>query len=473
MKFYDRQDELKLLERLDRVSRKSAQFSSIVGRRRVGKTELIKQHLSSTKRGIYFFVAEKSSNSLLAEFSNELKLVFPHAPLFSNWKDFFTFLFSEAQRTHLTIIFDEFQNFSRVEPALFSTLQRLWDEWKDKTKVHLIVVGSVVGLMKQIFQDKKEPLFGRLSREIFLAPLGFESIRDICRDQGHKKLQDIAVIYGIFGGIPKYYVMMEEWGLGAKPIKTVLKELLFCPNAPLQNEVNQVVIQEFGAASSTYISILEAIASGKTRISEIAGPTGVSATSLSKYMRELTNVYEILEREVPLGEKIWRSKRGQYRIKDNFVRFWMSTIFRNYSLYEQGNYDYFLSRLETIIAEFMGRAFEDIMKEVLIILNERGKLPFRFDEIGRWWWRGEEIDLAAINWQTRELLLVEVRWRNELADSSVLLDLKRKAHLVKLGQKKIYYMVISKSGFKPSIQKLTDKDVLLWDLSKIGNVFSK
>lgn len=473
MRFYNRQNELKLLAKLGRISKKSAQLTSIIGRRRVGKTELVKQHLSSIKRCIYFFVAEKSSASLLEEFSNELKLLFPHAPIFSDWKDFLTFLFNEAQKVPLTIVFDEFQNFSDVEPGLFSILQGLWDEWKNKTKVHLIVVGSVVGLMKRIFQDKKEPLFGRLSREIFLAPLSFESIREICVEQGYRELKDIIVLYGIFGGIPKYYVMMEDLGLGGKPTITVLKEFLFSQNAALQNEASDVIIQEFGAASSTYISIIEAVASGRTRVSEIAGPIGIPATSISKYVRELANIYGILEREVPLGEKVWRSKRGQYRIKDNFIRFWMSTVFRNYSLYEQGNYDYFLSKLDEILARFMGKAFEDITEEVLITLNKRGKLPFKFDEIGRWWWRGEEVDLIAVNRRTKELLLVEVRWRNELTDAGVLLGMKRKAELIKLDQRQVYYMIVSKSEFKASLRKLAGKNVLLWNLENIDSALSE
>ena len=163
MEFYNRETELALLRELTERSTQFSQFTAIFGRRRIGKTELVRQHLQN--RGIYFFVEKRPSNALLAEFSTTLKSHIAHAPTFTDWKDFFVFLFAETQRQPLIVVFDEFQNFLSIEPTIYSILQDVWDTWQKQSSIHLIAIGSVVGLMKKVFQDAKEPLYGAASPE--------------------------------------------------------------------------------------------------------------------------------------------------------------------------------------------------------------------------------------------------------------------------------------------------------------------
>ena len=173
MKFYNRETERALLQALTQRSARFSQFTAIFGRRRVGKTELVRQHLQN--RGLYFFVEKRPSNALLSEFSATLKSQRAHAPAFTNWKDFFVFLFVETQRQPAIVVFDEFQNFLAVDPSVYSILQGVWDDWHKPAKIHLIAIGSVVGLMKKVFQDAKEPLYGRLTQEIDLVALNPET----------------------------------------------------------------------------------------------------------------------------------------------------------------------------------------------------------------------------------------------------------------------------------------------------------
>ena len=157
--------------------------------------------------------------------------------------------------------------------------------------------------MRNVFQDAKEPLYGRLTRQVDLAPLPLRTVYHLGADLGFASTESLLMLYGIFGGMPRYYEIIESLGLGGKSLVEILRETLFSTFAPFRHEVRDIVLSEFGNASHTYLAILEAIATGKTRISEIAGPAGLPATSLPKYMRELCDMFGLVEREVPVTEK--------------------------------------------------------------------------------------------------------------------------------------------------------------------------
>jgi AAA+ ATPase superfamily predicted ATPase len=470
MQFYNRDSELALLGELSQRAAQFAQFTAIIGRRRVGKTELVRQHLQHLESGIYFFVDKRPSPALLREFSDRLKLSIPHAPAFSDWKDFFVFLCAEAQRKPMVIVFDEFQNFLAVDPAIYSILQGVWDAWHKQSAMHLIAIGSVIGLMKHVFQDAKEPLYGRLTQEINLGPLPLEAVCQIGIDLGFQSAIDRLILYGIFGGMPRYYEIMESLGLGGQPIAAILQRALFSSFAPFRNEVREIILTEFGSSSHTYIAILEAIATGKTRLSEIAGPVGISATSLSKYMRELADIFELVEREVPVTENSWRSKKSRYKIRDPFITFWMRFVYRQLSLYEAGDYRYFLDRLDTQLSVFMGFAFEIIVKELCQTLNRRRKAPIIFHRLGRWWHRNLEIDLVGLNAETGDTLFVECKWTSSPIDMDVFRDLERKAKALSIKPEQCFYLLASKSGFSPRLWQQQGPHLQLWDIPTINTL---
>ena len=214
---------------------------------------------------MYFFVDKKTSTLLLKEFSGIVRV---HSsgfvPDFSNWDDFIKFLFEYSKNKHLIVVFDEFQNFQAVDPAIFSIFQKYWDSYSDTSRILLIFVGSYTGLMKKIFIDEKEPLYGRSTAKIDLKPLNYRWIRKICIDMGFKSEEDIIKMYSTLGGTPRYYQLVESYGLTS--YESVLKTLIFGKNALLQDEVRQILINEFGRNYTTYFSILEAISRGKNTL---------------------------------------------------------------------------------------------------------------------------------------------------------------------------------------------------------------
>ena len=193
---------------------------------------------------------------------------------------------------------------------------------------------------------------------------------------------------------------------------------------------------------------MEAIASGKSWLSEIAGPVGLPTTSLSKYVRELSDVFDIIERQVPVTNGPVTSKKSRYKIRNPFITFWMRFVYRQLSLYEAGNYNYCIEKLDTYLAEFMGLAFEGIVKELLRTLNLRGEAPKPFHRIGRWWWhRGTEINLVALNQETREALFVECKWTNTPVNLKVLHELEDRSKQISINPARCLRLLASKSGF--------------------------
>lgn len=459
MQFYNRQQEISAVKNLSSLSQKHAHMLVIYGRRRVGKTRLVLESLSP----LYFFVDKKTSTLMLQEFSEIMRVKsgdFVHD--FSNWDDFVRYLFEYSTKEHLVAVFDEFQNFKAVDPAVFSIFQKYWDKYSDTSRIMLVFIGSYVGLMKKIFIDEKEPLFGRATAKIDLKPLKFSWVRKICLDLGFKSEEDIIKMYATLGGTPRYYQLVESYGLDNH--KDVLEFLIFSTiNAPLQDEVRQILINEFGKNYVMYFSILEAISSGKSTLKEISDTTGIPMKSLGKYLNDLIRTFDILERREPL---LNGKKMGRYCIKDNMVRFWFGFVNPNLSFLESDRSDIVLEKVNRMLSSYVGRVFEDIVKELVL-----DKLPFKPTRIGTWWnRRGDEIDLVAVNENTKEILFGEVKWTQRLIGCDIIENLRVKKDLVKWHneQRKEYYLVVSKSGFTPRFLEMMDTGgVIGWSLQDI------
>ncbi|MDI6791968.1 MAG: ATP-binding protein [bacterium] len=466
MEFYDREDELAALNKINRLSTEGSHLTIVIGRRRVGKTELIKEFLKNqVDKNIYFFVYRKEPKLLLEEFVQIWNKEIGFLPQLSNFTDFFRLLFQYAEKEKIIIVFDEFQNFQYVDPSIFSILQHLWDEWNKKTRMNLVIIGSLVSMIQKIFTDKKEPLFGRATNQLSIAPLRFEVIRRIFNDYGETRLERVIEFYSLFGGIPKYYFLMHKGNLFKKDAGRVLKELLFSREALLKNEIPMILMEEFGGKYQLYLSILEAIALGKSKMSEIASAVGIKVNSLPKYLNTLAGEHQIIERKVPVTEKRpWKSKQGLYFIKDNFTRFWFAFVYRHSAYFEIENFDFLLDFVKQNLPGFTGFAFEDIVKQILLKVQE--KEFFRFEKIGSWWNRQEEIDLIGLNEAEKKILFVECKWRSQPVDKKILSELKRRSSLIAWHKEKWveYFLVVSKSGFTQGAKKMAEKEgILLWD----------
>ncbi len=458
MKFVNRETELKELVEIKALSVKKLFLVALYGLRRVGKTRLLLEFLEN--KGHYFFVNKnKTSADLLDEFQGILRksMVLGELETINSWDKFFEIL---IKRKMSPVVFDEFQNFSFVEPAVFGIMQKNIDLNENKQGL-IILSGSLIGLMKKLFKNSKEPLYGRIKRGFKLEPLSLSSCLELSKELKLDK-EDLIKIYCVFGGCPKYFVAIEDFGLLGKKAEEILDSLLFAQNAPLEDEVNGILSQEFGGRSGVYYSILEAIATGNNTLSLIAGTLNTSPTSITRQVKELKDYFELIEFEMP-----FEGKRGIYKIKHPLMQYWFSQIYKNYSDYVSRKPE-FIKKLKENLDSFYGKAFEEVAKEFLI-----KKLELK--ETKRQWGKikdakkGEnvyEIDLIAK--KRKESFAFEFKWADLSYKKAlkVLTELEKKTNYLHKKPQNLKLGLIAKKIREK--QKLRKKGFLMFDLEDIG-----
>ncbi len=400
LRFVDRELELKELRDIEALSKKKLFVIALFGLRRVGKTRLLLEFLKN--KGLYFFVNKnKTSTDLLSEFQAILKesKVLRELESLTSWDKFFEVLIKKESPP---IVFDEFQNFAFVEPAVFGILQKTIDLNENKPGL-IILSGSLIGLMKNLFKSSKEPLYGRIKRGFKLEPLSLNSCLELGKELKLSK-EDLVKFYCVFGGYPKYFVAIEDFGLLGKKAEEIFNYLLFARNAPLEDEINSILSQEFGGRSGIYYSILEAIANGNNTLSLIASTLNTIPTSITRQVKELKDYFELIEFEMP-----FEGKRGIYKIKHSLMQYWFSEIYKNYSDYVARKTE-FMKKIKENLNTVYGKAFEKVAKEFLIKeLNlKEAKRPWGKIQGAK---KGEnvyEIDLIGKN--VKESFVFEFKW---------------------------------------------------------------
>lgn len=433
IKFFDREAELKMLEDVFKGVRFKSGFVVIYGRRRVGKTELAKKFIEG-KKFIWLFVETKSERLILDDLEKEAEKIIGIKPRFGNWDEFLDFIFSKKD---IILVFDEFQNFSKIDSAFFSKMQRRWDEHHRKSRIMIIAIGSYVGMMKKLFYDSKEPLFGRADAMLNLKPFNFVQTCGFLKSIGvGMKKEDVMKVYSLLGGVPKYLLYLAQFSL--KTPDDVIENLFLKPPGILMEEGKNILAMEFGSEHRGYFSILEAISAGKVLPKEISDYTSLEKDTVAKYLHELYHEYEILKKELPVTED--RTRDTRYFIRDNFFNFWFRFIYRNAGRIELGSGREIFGEINS----FFGRTFEDAAAEFI----SAQKLPFAARKIGRWWRKDREIDIIALNEKTKNIAFFEVKWQNlERKDAEkILAGLKEKSAFVgwNLTARKEYFGIVAK-----------------------------
>jgi hypothetical protein len=408
MRFYGRERELQLMEHL---YARAPSFLVVTGRRRIGKTELIKEFCRG-KPALYLYVdANKSITALMEEFGRLAAeaLNLPGYIRTDTPETFLEFLFSYDQP--LIVVFDEFQRFLKIHPSFISQMQRFWDLASRDSHLFIIISGSSVGMIREIFLLGDAPLFRRADNILTLRPFSPRECFVILGDLGVQDPVEQLNLYLLFGGTIYYYTFLEKYG--CTNLESALDQLILSDLAPLGREMSDVVVEEFGREYATYYEILGAIALGKRTLKEIADLVSLPSTSLPPYMRDLVDLLGIIEYRVPVTERGKRSKMGRYIFVDNFLRFYARFIYRNMSLYESGRFVLLKGRILGEWKGFSGWAFEEMARTLLARNLAEG-----YEEIGTWWnRRGDEIDLLAfgpegslaIEIKNRDLTLGEAR----------------------------------------------------------------
>jgi AAA+ ATPase superfamily predicted ATPase len=311
-------------------------------------------------------------------------------------------------------------------------------------------------MMDKIFTRQKAPLFNRAGYQMVLQPLSIKIVWAMQEDIGVKATEKIAN-YCILGGVPYYYELLAKRGT-----KEPVNILFFDVAAPLKEEGQNVLRQEFGAAYKKYFSIIEAIGAGTVSGSEIANKLGVSQTTLSKYIISLQRDFQLLERIVPFGQNPQRSKKGLYSIKDNTIAFWFNNV--NGKL---------TPPREEELNEFVSRRFEMFCKDFLSqYLNGKGETIVK---TGRWWGQTEvkskefqqrEIDVIV---ETKNSIFIgECKWTNKKSHFTEVEHLEESSKALKTN-KAVKKVLFSKTGFEFK----EAADIMLFDPIRIETEINK
>ena len=402
MRFYNRVRELKKLRQMERDAQSSSKMTVLVGRRRIGKTKLVKEAFAEK---VYLFISRKSEALLCEEFIGVIEASLQKKVLgtFTSFPMLFEYLMELSITTPFTLVIDEFQELSRVNPSIYSELQRVWDEYKDRGRLNLVVSGSIYSLMKRIFEDQREPLFGRADCTLHLKPFDVLTLKEILVEEqgleGPEALNsdDLLSLYMITGGVAKYVELLID----AKAFtREAQLSLVFEEFSPFIEEGKNLLIEELGKEHTMYFSILSLIASSKTSRSEIESILG---RTVGGYLDRLEVDYSLIKRVRPILSKP-HSRTIKYQISDNFLNFWFRFIDKHKSAIELENYEYVRRIVDREYATYSGRVLERYFHELF-------KLSASYSELGSYWERGNqnEIDLVAVNDEERLVVIVEVK----------------------------------------------------------------
>ena len=399
MKFYNREKEIKKLLEINEQSKKNAQFSVVTGRRRIGKTQLLLKSYENTKF-LYFFVAKKSEVILCQDFLQELKekLNLPILGEVNSFSVLFEYIVQLSYEQNITLIIDEFQEFFTVNSSVYSDMQRIWDLHKDKARLNLIVSGSVISLMYKIFENYKEPLFGRANHFIKLQAFKTNTLKEILSDYSPSYTpDDLLALYSFTGGVAKYVQLFMDngWTSKEKMIEGMIDE-----NSIFISEGKNLLIDEFGKEYGTYFSILTAISEGKNTRAEIEN---LLKKEIGGYLTKMERDFNLIKKQQPIFTKS-STKNVKYQIEDNFIMFWFRFIYKYSSMIEIGAYEQLRKIIKRDFSSFSGHMLEKYFRE-------NAQISQAYTSIGNYWDRkGEtEIDFIAVNEIEKSIDFAEIK----------------------------------------------------------------
>ncbi|MDR2085661.1 MAG: ATP-binding protein [Dysgonamonadaceae bacterium] len=432
LKFYNREKETALLLKTEQLSIDNAQMTFVVGRRRIGKTSLL-INVFAGKRTVYFFVEKKNEALLCEEFIEEIqnKLGVTVFGQMRTFKDVFGYLMNFSENQHFTLIIDEFQEFRNINASIYSEMQNIWDKYKNNSKLNLILCGSVYSLMKQIFENSKEPLFGRATARLHLKTFDIKTLKEILADYYPKFTnEDLLAFYLFTGGVAKYVELLTN--TQAFTMKKIVNEIL-SESSLFLNEGKNVLIEEFGKDYGNYFSILMLIASSKTSRAEMESVMNVG---LGGFLEKLENEFGLISKLRPILSKP-AGKSVKYRINDNFLNFWFRFIYKYRGAIEMENFDYVKNIIARDYTTYSGQILERYFREKLSVEEN-------LSAIGSYWETGNqnEIDIVALNEYEKRAIIVEVKRQSEKINLNTLQN-KSKNLIDKLKGYDIEYRALS------------------------------
>ena len=412
MRFFDREQEFEKLGEIEELSHEVAQFTVITGRRRIGKTEMVRRFYEN-KTMLYFFVARKAEADLCSIFVDEIRTKLNMPMLDGKGMSFaavFKFIMELSQTQHINLFIDEFQDFYRVNSSIYSDMQNIWDSYKNKAHINLIVAGSVNILMNKIFKDKKQPLFGRQTETMHVRPFKPSVLKEIMSEYcpGYKK-SDLLALYTLTGGVAKYVELFID---RKKFTEKKMLDMFFERDSYFLSEGKNMLVDEFGKDYGIYFSILTLIAQGKNTRNELENALNIK--ELSGYLKNLSEEYGLISKMQPIYEKS-SNKSVHYAINDQFLKFWFRFIYKYTHIIEAGGNDRLRTIVERDFSTFSGKSLESYFLEVMKESGEYTRLGYWHDRKGE-----NEIDIVAEDELENKIEFIEVKRQEKNFDEAVL-----------------------------------------------------
>ena len=441
MKFIGRKNELQALEN---EYRRDDGFVVIYGRRRVGKTTLLKQFIKD-KKALYFLATEEIEQQNIRRFADALagftNQDFIKNANFSDWEDLFKLFSLHDPLEKKILILDEFQYLVAQNPAFPSLFQRIWDEYLKENGIMVILCGSLISMMTTQVLSYGSPLYGRRTAQIRLLPLGFSEILDEMTDIS---FEDLVRLYSVTGGVPKYLEFFQN----GKSLFENIEEVILSKSGFLYEEPLFLLGREV-REPVTYFSIIKCIAQGNRKPSQIGAVLEKSSQELAPYLSTLIEL-GLVEKRVPVTEKSpEKSRKGLYHISDHFLEFWFRFVYPYKSELELDNRRPVLDRLNRhFIDTHVSFIYEDICRNLLEQMIVREQIDFVLSKSGSYWNGSTQIDVMAIDAEGSRVIAGECKYHEAPVGMEVYVDLQEKCDRVpELGNLKISYMIFSKSGF--------------------------
>ena len=471
MKFLGREKEILGLEK---EYARDGGFVVIYGRRRIGKTTLIKQFIKS-KTAFYFLATKEVESQSMKRFAGVIARTTGNSVMqkaaFSDWLDLFQAVADYKPNEKKVLVIDEFPYLVKVNDSFPSILQNAWDEILKDSNVMLILCGSLISMMKKHALSYESPLYGRRTAQMRIAPLPFTTVYE------NQKLsfEEAAEQYSITGGVPKY---MEFFSDG-QPLYEQIKENVLSKNGFLYEEPNFLLTDEV-QVPTTYLSIIRFITDGNHKLGTMAGILGLESSALTPYLKTLSEL-GFIEKQVPVTEKnAEKTRKGLYFISDNFLRFWFRYVYPYKGELELDNTQISLDELDKDFKEkFVAFAYEDICKEIFARLCSDKAIDFTPSKIGSYWLNDKsgntQIDVMAVDTVNKRLFAGECKYHNQPIDADVYFELVKKvdnSSEIKSAFKgyTVIYGVFSKSGFPSRMTDISNSNPNLFLINETSIV---
>ena len=410
MKFYDREQEIEILRRNWERSESKSLFTVMTGRRRIGKTALLLQ-VEKEQKMLYLYVSKDNEHVLVEKFqaAAERELGLHVYGRMESFAQFFEQMMEYGRENHFTLVLDEFQNFLKVNPAIPSHIQAIWDRYHAGSRVNLVACGSIYSMMHRMFDNEDEPLYGRKDCEIRLMPFRISVIKRILHDYNPIfQPDDLLCLYMLTGGIAKYVTQLMDAGAVTK--ESMLK-MATGLGSPFLSEGTELIMSEFGKDYANYLSILQKIAAGMTVQSQLDCIIGKNTGT---YLKNLDEDYNYVHKLQPMFSKPG-SRNIRWYIDDCFLRFWFRFVLPNQSLVETGRNELLHEIVDTNYNDYSGLVLEQYFRQ-------KYREEERVTAVGHYWDRkgNNEIDLIALNNLDRTAVVAEVKRNPERYNPSLL-----------------------------------------------------